>query len=116
LEQLHKACPFAPAFHRILLDQTVGLLARNSLLYKGEHDTLGIVESIALIDIRLHSLRIDTEVPQYAGQPVEHIINKDGAVGNYDSFDRGVGYVPFMPEGDIFHRSNSIRADQPGQP
>ena len=64
------------------LHDAVRLLAGEALAGQGEQDCLGAEGIARLVQVRLHLFVDDPDPPDHLGEPVEHVIENDGGVGN----------------------------------
>ena len=58
---------------------------------------------------------IDEQTVDEVVEPREHVIDKDGAVGNDDPLDRRMADVPLVPQGNVLHGRERVCPDDAGK-
>ena len=114
LQVFQEVFPFEPAFHGIALYPAVSLFADSALFNECVEDDRAVDEAACEVEVFHHLVRIDQELVDDAGEGLEHVIQGDRAVRQDDAFDRRMGNIAFVPEGDVFQGCLGIAADDAG--
>lgn len=96
-------------------EPAVCLFADSAFFNERVEDDRAVDEAASEVEVLHHLVRIDQELVDDAGESLEHVVQSDSAVRQDDAFDRRMGNVAFVPEGDVFQSSLGIAADDAGQ-
>ena len=98
------------------LDDRVGLLPAKPRLRERQQHPLRTNQTLGLLEVCAHARRVDPHPLDQPGQAMQGEVEGDRRIGRDHALDRGVRYVPLMPQGDVLKGGNYRGADQPGEP
>src|SRR5690606_38618523 len=80
IEQRQRAVAL-PHFHRVALDQPVGVFAAHAGLGQRQQHALRMDETAHAVEVLLHPLRIDEQLVDHTGEPRQREVKRDAGVG-----------------------------------
>src|SRR5215210_3202058 len=98
-----------PRAHRVLLDEPVGIVAREPALHECEQHALAEEERMRGIDVAAHPFGEDDEPLDEPGEPVERVVEREKRVREDDSLRRRVRDVALVPECNVLEPDHRRR-------
>ena len=95
--------------------QLVRVFALQPQVDQRQHDALRENQPFQTVQVVHHIFGIDQQLFDNARQTVQTEIQPYHRIGGDNAFVRRMGNVAFVPQSDVFHRGNGVRAQQPRQ-
>src|SRR3954452_21173836 len=105
-----------PRAHRIALDETVRVVAREARLDEREQHALAEEEVVRRLEVSAHALLAYDEPVDQPGEAVEHVVEGEKRVGDHDAFRRRMRDVALVPERDVLQPDKGSTSDDAREP
>ena len=90
-----------PRSHSVLLHDGIRVLARNARIDQGKQDLRREDEATRLVEVGHHAVRIELQAVNHANEALEHVVERDEAIGLGHALSGGVRDVALVPKGDV---------------
>ena len=104
-----------PRGHGVALHDLVGPLAADARLDHAQQRPAGEDEPVRGLEVAQHPLGVDGQALDQPAGAVEHVVERDGRVGQDDPLGGGVGDVALVPQGDVLEPDVRVRAQHAGE-
>ena len=115
-DELAEVEPLLPGPHGVALNQSVRLVARETVRHECEQHALAEDEAVRRLDVRPHSLRVDHEPLDEPGEAVEDVVERQEGVRDDDALGARVRDVALVPERDVFEADRGRGAHDTREP
>src|SRR3954453_4673223 len=105
-----------PCTHRVCLDGAVRIVPREPGLDEREQQTMAEEQTVTGVEVAAHALWIDDETLDDPVEAIEHVVECKEGVGNDDSLRRRLRDVALVPERNVLHPDERVRAHDAGEP
>ena len=97
-----------PGGHGVFLHDSVGVLAGDARIDEGKQHLGGEDEAAGLVEVGHHAGRIQLQAVDNANEALEHVVERDEAIGLGDTLGGRVRNVALVPQGNVVKGDLSV--------